>query len=40
VHQIKIELGLVPQTGAEFPLRSIYVRDPDLNLVEISERAG
>jgi catechol 2,3-dioxygenase-like lactoylglutathione lyase family enzyme len=39
-HQIKIELGPVSRTGAEFPLRSIYLRDPDLNLIEISERAG
>ncbi|MBV9272462.1 MAG: VOC family protein [Verrucomicrobia bacterium] len=38
-YQIKIELGPVPRTGAEFPLRSIYIRDPDLNLIEISERA-
>jgi catechol 2,3-dioxygenase-like lactoylglutathione lyase family enzyme len=38
-HQIKIELGPVPRTGAEFSLRSIYIRDPDLNLIEISERA-
>jgi catechol 2,3-dioxygenase-like lactoylglutathione lyase family enzyme len=38
-HQIKIELGPVPRIGAEFPLRSIYIRDPDLNLIEISERA-
>jgi catechol 2,3-dioxygenase-like lactoylglutathione lyase family enzyme len=39
-HQIKIELGPVSRTGAEFPLRSIYVRDPDRNLIEISERVG
>jgi catechol 2,3-dioxygenase-like lactoylglutathione lyase family enzyme len=38
-YQINIELGPVPRTGAEFPLRSIYIRDPDLNLIEISERA-
>jgi catechol 2,3-dioxygenase-like lactoylglutathione lyase family enzyme len=29
--------GPVPRTGATHMLRSIYVRDPDLNLIEISE---
>jgi catechol 2,3-dioxygenase-like lactoylglutathione lyase family enzyme len=28
------------KTGANWPIRSVYVRDPDRNLVEISERAG
>jgi len=28
--------GPVPKTGAVSKLRSVYVRDPDLNLVEIS----
>jgi len=32
--------GPVAKTGAVFALRSVYVRDPDGNLVEISERAG
>ena len=36
---IAIELGPVERTGARFALRSIYVRDPDQNLIEISERA-
>jgi len=36
---IPIELGPVPRTGARFALRSIYLRDPDQNLIEISERA-
>jgi len=31
--------GPVRRTGANFPIRSIYLRDPDLNLIEISERA-
>ena len=28
--------GPVRKTGAQGPIRSVYVRDPDLNLVEIS----
>ena len=35
-HQIKIIDGPVMKTGAVSRLRSVYVRDPDLNLVEIS----
>ena len=35
----QIELGPVMRTGARFPIRSIYLRDPDGNLVEISEPA-
>ena len=31
--------GPVAKTGAVSKLRSVYVRDPDLNLVEISEPA-
>lgn len=30
--------GPVPRTGASGPIRSVYVRDPDLNLIELSER--
>ncbi len=32
--------GPVMKTGACYAIRSVYVRDPDGNLVEISERAG
>jgi catechol 2,3-dioxygenase-like lactoylglutathione lyase family enzyme len=31
-----IEFGPVDKTGARAPLRSIYLRDPDGNLVEIA----
>ena len=34
--KIRIEEGPVKKTGAAGPIRSVYVRDPDLNLVEIS----
>jgi catechol 2,3-dioxygenase-like lactoylglutathione lyase family enzyme len=34
---VSIELGPVPRTGATGPIRSVYVRDPDGNLVEIAE---
>ena len=33
---IEVELGPVRRTGATGPLQSIYLRDPDGNLVEIS----
>lgn len=33
---IDIVLGPVPRTGANGPIRSIYCRDPDGNLVEIA----
>jgi catechol 2,3-dioxygenase-like lactoylglutathione lyase family enzyme len=34
--RIPIVEGPVKKTGATGPIRSVYVRDPDLNLVEIS----
>ena len=35
-HQVRILEGPVMKTGATGKIRSVYVRDPDLNLVEIS----
>ncbi|MEO0937683.1 MAG: VOC family protein [Pseudomonadota bacterium] len=36
---ITVEEGPVPRTGAAGPITSIYLRDPDGNLIEISNRA-
>ena len=34
---VPIEEGPVNRTGARFTIRSVYIRDPDENLIEISE---
>jgi catechol 2,3-dioxygenase-like lactoylglutathione lyase family enzyme len=36
---VPIEEGPIRRTGARFTIRSVYVRDPDGNLIEISEKA-
>lgn len=36
-HKITIIEGPVMKTGAMGQIRSVYFRDPDLNLVEVSE---
>jgi catechol 2,3-dioxygenase-like lactoylglutathione lyase family enzyme len=38
--RVAIEEGPVERTGAEGPIRSVYVRDPDGNLIEVSNRIG
>ena len=35
-HNVPIEEGPVVRTGANGPINSIYIRDPDCNLIEIS----
>jgi catechol 2,3-dioxygenase-like lactoylglutathione lyase family enzyme len=37
-HRWPIVEGPVRRTGATGPIRSVYVRDPDHNLIELSER--
>lgn len=33
---VAVEVGPVPRTGARGPITSLYVRDPDGNLIEIA----
>lgn len=35
-NNIKTELGIVPRNGVKGPMQSVYLRDPDENLVELS----
>ena len=37
---VTIELGPVDKTGARRPLRSIYFRDPDGNLIEVANEVA
>lgn len=37
---IAVEEGPVARTGARHPLRSIYFRDPDGNLIEVANEVG
>lgn len=34
--QVPVEDGPVPRTGARGPIASVYIRDPDGNLIEIA----
>jgi catechol 2,3-dioxygenase-like lactoylglutathione lyase family enzyme len=36
VHSVPVEAGPVERTGAQGRLLSVYVRDPDGNLIELS----
>jgi catechol 2,3-dioxygenase-like lactoylglutathione lyase family enzyme len=37
-HDLDIELGPVERMGALGPIRSVYLRDPDKNLIEIANQ--
>ncbi|ACK66364.1 Glyoxalase/bleomycin resistance protein/dioxygenase [Rippkaea orientalis PCC 8801] len=36
LHQVEIVEGPLPRTGSIGTLESVYIRDPDLNLIEVS----
>lgn len=38
--KVTVEEGPVARTGATGPIQSIYIRDPDKNLIEISVQSG
>ena len=37
---VAVEAGPLPRSGAAGPIVSLYIRDPDGNLIEIANRAG
>jgi catechol 2,3-dioxygenase-like lactoylglutathione lyase family enzyme len=40
INGVEILEGPVRRTGATGPIKSVYVRDPDGNLIEVSSRLG
>ena len=40
INGVEILEGPVRRTGATEPIKSVYVRDPDGNLIEVSSRLG